>query len=95
MNKFQDDILSQEDPGDMLGSIKKKKNTDPTHLSDSFWSKIPVVGKYVGTEFWEALITESLSSPINVQRVKELMACYDSAGATSDSGNNAETTDNP
>ena len=79
INKFEDEILNQEDPGDILGPIKKKKNTDSslTYVSDSFLSHIPFVNRLVGTEFWESLITQAQFTQINEDQVKELLSSYD------------------
>ncbi len=79
INKYEGDILSQEDAGDILVPIKSRKNTDLslTYVSDSFLSSIPIVNRLVGTELWEALISEAQKTEINEEQVRELLGTYD------------------
>ncbi len=79
INKYEEDILSQEDTADILSPIRKRKNTDSslTYVSDSFLSSIPLVNRLVGTEFWESLIAEAQKTQISESQVYELLGTFD------------------
>ena len=73
INKHEKAILDPKNSDDVFGSIRRHRNTD----QDSIISRIPLINKVFGAEFWTDLIVEASKLKLNESQINELLNSCD------------------
>jgi hypothetical protein len=79
LNHFEDDILAEDDLGDILLPIKSRKNTDKF---ERFLSKIPIIKKFAGREFWDKILVGCKKIEIDKANINQMLTNFDAERLT-------------